>query len=86
MTMSTVPQDIRHGLRSLSKNPGYALVAVLSLALGIGATTAMFSLIYSVLIHPFPCADSDRIMNPAIVTIEGPPMRWFAISRSQFEA
>ena len=84
--MSTLLQDIRYGLRSLLKNPGYALVAVLSLALGIGATTAMFSLIYSVLIHPFPYADSDRIMNPAIATIEGRPMRWFAISRSQFES
>jgi predicted permease len=78
--------DIRYGLRSLFKNPAYTLVAVLSLALGIGATTAMFSLIYSVLIHPFPYADSDRIMNPDIVTIEGPPMRWFAMSRPQFEA
>lgn len=46
--------DIRYGLRSLFRNPGYASVAILSLALGIGATTAMFSLIYAVLIHPFP--------------------------------
>jgi len=83
--MSTLLQDIRYSLRSLSRSTGYALVAVLSLALGIGATTAMFSLIYSVLIHPFPYADSDRIMNPAIATIEGPPMRWFAMSRSQSE-
>jgi predicted permease len=80
-----VSADIRYGLRSLFKNPGYALVAVISLALGIGATTAMFSLIYSVLIHPFPYADSDRIMNPDIATIEGPRMRWFAMSRTQFE-
>src|ERR1041385_5689108 len=50
--------DIRYGLR---RNPGFASVAVLSLALGIGATTAMFSLIYAVLLHPFPYADADRI-------------------------
>ncbi|HSK45065.1 MAG TPA: permease prefix domain 1-containing protein, partial [Candidatus Binatia bacterium] len=55
--------DIRYGLRGLRRNPGFAAVAVLSLALGIGATTAMFSLIYAVLLHPFPYAGSDRMMN-----------------------
>src|SRR5690348_7623015 len=55
--------DIRYGLRGLRRSPGFATVAVLSLALGIGATTAMFSLIYAVLLHPFPYADADRIMN-----------------------
>jgi predicted permease len=55
--------DIRYGLRALRRNPVFAAVAVLSLALGIGATTAMFSLIYAVLLHPFPYAGADRIMN-----------------------
>src|SRR6476646_8892633 len=55
--------DVRYGLRGLRRNPGFATVAVLSLALGIGATTAMFSLIYAVLLYPFPYADADRIMN-----------------------
>ena len=55
--------DIRYGLRGLRRNPGFATVAVLSLALGIGAATAMFSLIYAVLLHPFPYAGADRIMN-----------------------
>jgi len=55
--------DIRYGLRALRRNPGFAAVAVLSLALGIGATTAMFSLIYAVLLNPFPYAGADRIMN-----------------------
>jgi predicted permease len=55
--------DIRYGLRGLRRNPGFAAIAVLSLALGIGATTAMFSLIYAVLLHPFPYAGADRIMN-----------------------
>jgi predicted permease len=77
--------DIRYGLRSLCKNPGYSTVAILSLALGIGATTAMFSLIYAVLIHPFPYADSDRIMNPDIITEEGRRMMWFVMDKSQFE-
>jgi hypothetical protein len=53
--------------------------------LGIGATTAMFSLIYAALIHPFPYADSDRIMNPDIITEEGPRMIWFVMVKSQFE-
>ena len=55
--------DIRYGLRGLRRNPGFAAVAVLSLALGIGATTAMFSLIYAVLLHPFPYVGADRMMN-----------------------
>jgi hypothetical protein len=59
--------DIRYGLRALRHNPGFAAVAVLSLALGIGATTAMFSLIYAVLLHPFPYAGAERIMNPVII-------------------
>jgi hypothetical protein len=46
--------DVRYGLRSLYKNPGVSVVAILSLALGIGATTAIFSLIYAALLHPFP--------------------------------
>ncbi len=77
--------DIRYGFRALRRNPGFAAVAVLSLALGIGATTAMFSLIYATFIHPFPYADSDRIMNPDIITEEGPAMAWFAMVKSQFE-
>ncbi|MGB7170604.1 MAG: ADOP family duplicated permease [Acidobacteriaceae bacterium] len=77
--------DLRFGLRSLVRNPGYAAVAVLSLALGIGATTAMFSLIYAVLLHPFPYAGADRIMNPAIINEEEPSqLRWFALWRPQF--
>src|SRR5579863_3685095 len=64
--------DIRYGLRALRRNPGFASVAVLSLALGIGATTAMFSLIYAVLLHPFPYAGADRIMNPHFVLAQHP--------------
>jgi predicted permease len=78
--------DLRYGLRALGRNPGFAAVAVLSLALGIGATTAMFSLIYAVLLHPFPYADADRIMNPVCIDEQHPgELRWFATTKPQFE-
>jgi len=78
--------DIRYGLRGLRRNPGFAAVAVLSLALGIGATTAMFSLIYAVLLHPFPYAGADRIMNPVVIAPQHPGERsWFPLSKAQFD-
>jgi len=78
--------DLRFGLRSLRKNSVFSVVAILSLALGIGATTAMFSLIYAVLLHPFPYANADRIMNPAIFNEDNPQeRRWFAMTKPQFE-
>jgi hypothetical protein len=49
-------RDLRYGLRSIYKNPGVSVVAILSLALGIGATTAIFSVIYAALLHSFPYA------------------------------
>jgi predicted permease len=77
--------DIRYGLRALRRNPGFAAVAILSLALGTGATVAMFSLIYAVLLHPFPYADADSIMNPACVDEQHPDeTRWFATDKRQF--
>jgi predicted permease len=78
--------DIRYGLRGLRRNPGFAVVAVLSLALGIGATTAMFSLIYAVLLHPFPYAGADRIMNPTIINEQAPGSpQWFILNEAQFD-
>jgi putative ABC transport system permease protein len=55
-------RDIRYGLRLLWKSPGFTSVSLLALALGIGATTAIFSLLYSVLLAPLPYVESDRIM------------------------
>ena len=78
--------DIRYGLRALRRNPGFAAVAVLSLALGIGATTAMFSLIYAVLLHPFPYAGADRIMNPIIIDPRYPgEYSYFDLSKAQLD-
>jgi predicted permease len=78
--------DMRYGLRALGRNPGFAAIAILSLALGIGATTAMFSLIYAVLLHPFPYAGAGRIVNPVIIDEKHPDEpRWFPLNKAQFD-
>ena len=60
--METMFHDLRHSLRILRRSPGFTAVAVLTLALAIGATTAIFSVVYGVLLRPLPYTDPSRIM------------------------
>lgn len=60
--------DLKFALRQLAKNPGFAALATLTLALGIGASTAIFSAFYAVAINPYPYASPDRIWTPGLRT------------------
>jgi putative ABC transport system permease protein len=60
--LEAIVRDVRHAMRGLTRNPGYTLVFVVTLGLGIGANTAMFSAVNGVLLRPLPHADGDRLV------------------------
>ncbi|HUK89009.1 MAG TPA: hypothetical protein VLZ81_01310, partial [Blastocatellia bacterium] len=61
--MNNLTRDLKHGIRVLSKKPGLAAVAILSLGLGIGANTSIFSLVDSVLLRPLPIDKPDQVVS-----------------------
>src|SRR5450432_4167787 len=73
--MDGLCQDLRHAARMLGKKPGVPAIMVVTLALGIGATTAIFSVVYGVLLRPLPYPQADRIMAVFEVTSKGRPSR-----------
>jgi MacB-like periplasmic core domain len=69
--MHTFVHDLRYSVRQLIKSPGFTLTAVISLALGIGAATAVFSVIYAVLMNPYPYPAADRIVRLTTQSVAG---------------
>ena len=65
--MNTFIQDLRYGLRVLWKDPGFTLVAVLALALGIGANTTVFTVINTLILNPLPVPDSSGLAAVGVV-------------------
>ena len=60
--MSTISRDLRHAARHLRQSPGFSITVILVLALSIGATTAIFSIVAGVLLSPLPFADPERLV------------------------
>lgn len=76
--------DLKYAVRGLGRSPGFAAVALLSLGLGIGATTALFSVVYGVLIAPYPYAKPDEIWAPAVLGPKDVPRDWHSYPRREF--
>ena len=69
--VETTVQEFRHAVRMLRLNPAFSITAILTLALGIGATTAMFSVVNGVVIKPLPYPDSDAVVTVGVSAVFG---------------
>ena len=72
--LDSLGRDLRYALRGLARRPAFTFAAVLTLALGIGATTAIFSVVYSVLIKPLPYPNADELVRIRHVGARGEPL------------
>jgi len=70
--MSTLLQDLKYGLRAMLKNPGFTMVALVTLALGIGVNTAIFSVVNAVVLKPLPYPDATRLVTIWVTEPSGP--------------
>src|SRR6267378_1034879 len=84
--MTPLIQNLKFGIRLLRKSPGFACVAIFVMALGIGANTAIFSVVYAVLLEPLPFPDADRLVQVWHVPPQTsfPGMTRFAVSAANF--
>ena len=74
--MQVVLQDLRFAFRQIIRNPGFSLTAILSLTLGIGATVAVYSILYDAVLHPWPYAGIERICDVRITDNAGHEDTW----------
>jgi putative ABC transport system permease protein len=82
--MKILLQDLRYSFRQLIKLPGFTLTAIISLALGIGATTAVFSVVYAILMDPYPYRASNRMIHMRLTMPDG-NLRFFGVTGTQWQ-
>src|SRR5579883_2490036 len=83
--MLSVLQDLRYAIRQLVRSLGFTLTCLLSLACGIAATTAVFSVVWAVVVEPYPYANPDRMAHLALGAAEAGGYRGFGITVPQWQ-